>query len=176
MFHRKLEKFWRHLHNSKQQAVVPPSCVAAQNPIENFCAKEPIAQGKDAKENSQAVLCRRALHAWLALAQRPKELKLFKAEHKAETSGDTRILSQQLRGPVKGQGSSKCFAGWTVPSTHLAGWGKRCLSNGGTDSEVGSSLLSSIHSSWGCVQRPHEWLQHHSGDPTTFIWRNWEDL
>lgn len=88
--------------------------------------------------NSQAMVCIRALHAWLALAQRPKELNLFKAEHKAGTSGDTRILTQQLRSPVKGQGNSKCFADWAVPTTQPAGctdeasqqWGALTISSG----------------------------------------------
>lgn len=116
-----------------------------------FCANKPIAQGKDAKERCWIPkpwfvegLCMHDLHWHRDQKVCEKELNLFKAEHKAGTSGDIRILTQQLRGPAKGQGNSKRFADWAVPTTHPAGWSKRHLNNEG-HWQQGQVISTSLH-------------------------------
>ena len=117
------------------------------------------------------------LHAWLALAQRPKELTLFKAEYILGTSGDTRILSVQLRGPVKGQGNSKSSANWAVSTTKPAGCGDEACQQRGALTVRSGHLCLTPSTARGivfsaCVSASSTIL----GSQTTFIWRNWEDL
>lgn len=120
-----------------------------------------------------------SLHAWLALAQRPKELTLFKAEHILGTSGDTRILSPQLRGPVKDQGNSRSSANWAVSTTKAEPAGRRDKAS----EQQGAPMVRSGHLCLtpytargivfsACVSASSTVL----GSQSTFIWRNWEDL
>lgn len=57
------------------------------------------------------------LHARLALAHRPEELTLFRAQYILRYSGDARKPSLQLRGPVKDKGVSRSSANWAVSTT-----------------------------------------------------------
>lgn len=57
------------------------------------------------------------LHARLALAHRPEELTLFRAQYILRYSGDARKPSLQLRGPVKDKGVSRSSDNWAVSMT-----------------------------------------------------------
>lgn len=118
-------------------------------------------------------------HAWLALAQRPKELTLFKAEYILGTSGDTRILSLQLNGPVKDRGNSRSSANWAVSTTKAqpAACGDETSQQQGPSTVRSGHLCLPPHTSRrivfnACVSASSTIL----GSQATFIWRNWEDL